>query len=429
MDILTIDMETFYSREFSLSKMTTEEYIRSKEFEVIGVAVKVNDEDTKWFSGTKTDTANFLGSFDWDNSIALAHNAAFDMAILNWHFDIRPRKIADTLSMARAIHGTEVGGSLAALVKHYELGEKGTEVLDALGKRRIDFNAEDLSRYANYCINDVDLTYRLFGCLAPEFPTLELNLIDLTVRMFTEPVLILDDDVLKMHLKKVRDTKEKLMVGVDADRDVLMSNQQFAALLSGVGVEPPMKISPTTGKETYAFSKTDEEFKALLEHPSTTVQTLVAARLGIKSTIEETRTQRFIEISERGALPIPLRYYAAHTGRWGGCLVADTEVVIYNTQNGVEVKRIIDVLLDDLVWDGEAFVPHEGVVFSGYQEVIEWDGIKGTEDHVVFTDTGEVSLREAMQGAHRIAIARSPTKDDVETARQFICNHKNEDSL
>ena len=217
MRIITIDFETFYSREFSLSKMTTEEYIRSPDFEVIGVAVKVDDEKTVWFSGTKADTAKFLRGYDWDNSIGLAHNAVFDFAILNWHFDLRPKKIADTLSMARAVHGTEVGGSLAALTKHYELGEKGTEVLDAMGKRRIDFDSAELHRYGLYCINDVNLTYRLFECLAGGFPTSELNLIDLTIRMFTEPVLELDVTRLKNHLTIVQDRKEELLNEIDAD--------------------------------------------------------------------------------------------------------------------------------------------------------------------------------------------------------------------
>ena len=122
MDILTIDFETYYDREFSLSKITTEEYVRSKQFETIGVAVKVNDDKTEWYSGTKEQVKFWLGKFKWHESIALAHNAMFDMAILNWQFGYRPKKIADTLSMARAIHGTEVGGSLGALVQHYQLG-------------------------------------------------------------------------------------------------------------------------------------------------------------------------------------------------------------------------------------------------------------------------------------------------------------------
>jgi DNA polymerase I-like protein with 3'-5' exonuclease and polymerase domains len=337
MNLLTIDFETYYDRDFSLSKMTTEEYIRSELFETIGVAVKVNDGETEWFSGTEKETWKFLQKFDWAHSIALAHNAMFDMAILNWRYGISPKKIADTLSMARAIHGTEVGGSLGVLVQHYQLGEKGTEVVNALGKRRIDFSDEDLSRYAGYCINDVDLTYRLFGCLAPNFPISELNLIDLTIRMFSEPVLELDTGVLQQHLTNVQESKARLMDGIEESKDMLMSNPQFAELLRAQGVEPPMKISPTTGKETFAFSKTDEEFKALLEHEKETVQALVAARLGVKSTIEETRTQRFIEIAGRGTMPIPLRYYAAHTGRWGG----DDKVNMQNLPRSSPLKRAI----------------------------------------------------------------------------------------
>lgn len=337
MDILTIDFETFYDRDFSLSKMTTEQYIRHADFEVIGVAVKVNNNETEWFSGTHKETAKFLKQFEWDNALAVAHNAMFDMAILSWRFDIRPKKIADTLSMARAIHGTEVGGSLAALATHYELGEKGTEVVNALGKRRIDFSVEDLSRYGDYCVNDVDLTFNLFGHLASEFPINELRLIDLTIRMFTEPVLELNKSVLIRHLTEVQDAKAMLMANIDDSKDMLMSNLQFATLLRNQGVEPPMKISPTTNKLTFAFSKTDEAFKALLEHENEAVQALVAARLGMKSTIEETRTQRFMDIADRGFLPIPLRYYAAHTGRWGG----DDKVNMQNLPRSSPLKRAI----------------------------------------------------------------------------------------
>jgi len=350
MNILTIDFETFYDKDFSLSKMTTEEYIRSKQFEVIGVAVKVNDGPTEWFSGTKEQTKFWLGKYNWAQSVAVAHNAMFDMAILNWRFGYKPKKIVDTLSMARAIHGTEVGGSLAVLAQHYQLGQKGTEVINALGKRRIDFSDEDLSRYGSYCINDVDLTYNLFGCLAGDFPVSELNLIDLTIRMFTEPVLELDKNTLIRHLTEVQDTKARLMDGIDENRDVLMSNPQFAELLRKQNVEPPVKISPATGKETYAFSKTDEEFKTLLEHENDVVQALVAARLGVKSTIEETRTERFISIADRGSLPIPLRYYAAHTGRWGG----DDKVNMQNLPRSSPLKKAIIAPKRHMVIDSDS---------------------------------------------------------------------------
>ena len=332
MNIITIDFETYYSADYGLKKYTTEEYIRSTQFEVIGVAVQVNDGEPEWFTGSMVETAQFLSGYDWRNSLALAHNAVFDGFILSEQFGIKPKGWLDTLSMGRALHGTEVGGSLAVLSAHYGLGVKGTEVVNALGLRREAFPAEQLERYGDYCKNDVTLTWALFNAMSGDFPPTELRLIDLTIKMFTEPVLRLDTVILEEHLGRVKATKTLLLGALD--KDSLMSNPKFAELLREHAVVPPMKKSPTTGKQTYAFSKTDEEFKALLEHPNTYVQTLVAARLGTKSTIEETRTERFIGIANRGALPVPLRYYAAHTGRWGG----DDKVNLQNLPRSSTLK-------------------------------------------------------------------------------------------
>jgi DNA polymerase I-like protein with 3'-5' exonuclease and polymerase domains len=317
--VLTIDFETYYTNtDLGFKTQTTEEYVRDPRFEVIGVAVQVDDGEPVWCSGTHNQIKAFLKTYDWDNSMALAHNALFDMAIMHWHFGIKPKAIADTLSMARGIHGTEVGNSLAKLADYYKLGVKGTEVVNAINKRRQDFMPQDLEAYGQYCMNDVSLTYELFLHLLPKFTRSELRLIDLTIRMFTEPVLRLDGTLLEAHLADVRERKAKLLVDAGVDKDQLMSNPMFAEQLIKLGVTPPVKISPTTGKETLALAKNDEEFKALAEHPDERVQALVAARLGNKTTLEETRTIRLLGIANRGTIPVPLSYYAAHTGRWGG---------------------------------------------------------------------------------------------------------------
>jgi len=319
MNILTVDFETYYTNtDLGFKKQTTEEYVRDIRFEVIGVSVQVDGGWPEWFSGDREQIKEWLDQFPWDKSMAVAHNALFDMAILNWHFNIRPFAIADTLSMARAIHGIEVGNSLGKLVAFYNLGVKGSEVLSAINKRRQDFTMRELDEYGAYCRNDVALTYDLFLTLLPTFKRTELKLIDTTIRMFTEPVLRLDPDLLLKHLTEVRLHKAELLAAAGSDVEDLMSNNKFASKLVALGVEPPIKISATTNKTTWAFAKTDEGFKALAEHPDLRVQTLVAARLGNKTTLEETRTERLIGIANRGLIPVPLAYYAAHTGRWGG---------------------------------------------------------------------------------------------------------------
>ena len=342
MNLITIDFETFYDKEFSLSKMTTEEYVRDPRFEVIGIGVKVNNGDTEWASGTHEQLKAWLQkSFQWSDAFVLAHNTLFDGAILSWRFNISPRGWLDTLCMGRALHGVEVGGSLKVLAERYGIGKKGTEVLNAIGKRRGDFTPEELSRYGDYCVNDVELTHKLFNKMSKGFPKKELQLIDLTLRMFTDPLLELDLPLLEQHLMDIRDKKEELLQSAGVDKEVLMSNPKFAELLKTFGVTPPTKISPTTGKETLALAKNDEEFKALAEHPDVRVQTMVAARLGTKSTLEETRTQRFIDIAARGNLPVPVRYYAAHTGRWGGDDKINMQNLPSRGENANKLKKSI----------------------------------------------------------------------------------------
>ena len=329
MSLITLDFETYYDKEFSLRRMTTEEYIRDKRFETIGVAVKVDDQPAVWVSGTCEELKSHLMQYDWANSMLLCHNMMFDGAILSWKFGIVPYIYVDTLCMARAVHGVDVGGSLAFLVEKYELGAKGTEVEDAQGKYITGFSSLELAQYGKYCINDVELTKKLFDILSVDFPMDELKLIDMTLRMYTNPVLEVDDALLMERLEEVRSEKSELLKSLmeklecdteEAVRKKLASNKQFAGLLTEFGVHPPMKVSKTTGKDTFALAKNDEGFIALTESEDTFIQQLCAVRLGTKSTIEESRIERFIGIGARnkGRLPIPLKYYGAHTGRWAG---------------------------------------------------------------------------------------------------------------
>jgi DNA polymerase I-like protein with 3'-5' exonuclease and polymerase domains len=318
--MVTIDFETYYSKDFSLSKMTTEEYIRDLRFQVIGFGYKIDDGEVHWVTGEIEDIKQALHDLDIPNTYLICHNSAFDGAILAWRFGITPKYYIDTLSMARPITGQTVGGSLAKLAQKFMLGTKGTEVVKAIGKRRDDFTPQELAEYGEYCKNDVTITHNLYHILRQWNPPKELYIQDMMIRMFTDPVLMLNEIILNDHLDTVQTKKAELMRRIDATigRDELMSNPKFAMVLEKLGVTPPTKTSLRTNKETYAFGKTDSEFKALLEHPNPAVQAVVSARLGIKSTLEETRTESFLGIAQRGTLPILLNYWGAHTGRASG---------------------------------------------------------------------------------------------------------------
>lgn len=338
MNIITIDFESYYSSEFSLTKLTTEEYVRSPQFETIGVALKFGGMPAVWVPGP--DVLGALAAIDWSDKMVICQNTAFDGAIMAWRYGIKPKVWVDIMGMSRALYPHEKSHSLKSQAERAGIGAKGDAVVRAMGKRFAAFTADELAEYGEYCINDADLTYALFEkYIAAGFPLQELKLLDLTLRLFIEPKLVLDHGMLVAHLQDVQDRKESLLEqmrdklleganpdfvhmifseGMDGIKKLLMSNEKFAEMLRKLNVDPPMKLSPTTGKMTYAFAKTDEAMKTLAEHPDEQVQALVAARLGHKTTLEETRTERFIGMATRGAFPVPLRYYGAHSGRWSG---------------------------------------------------------------------------------------------------------------
>jgi len=312
--ILVIDFETRWDRkEYTLSKMTTEQYVRDPRFKAFGCCVKTFDvPGTVWV--THEDLQDFFNTVDWSTTAVLAHNAQFDIAILSWVYGCKPAFIFDSLSMARALRGVEAGNSLARLADEFGLPPKGQAVhsTDGLSELTEEIEAE----LAEYCKHDTFLCEEVFKRLITGYPTKELRLIDLTLRMFTNPVLKLDKEMLNEAIVEERVARNELLRRLDVEESELASNDKFSALLQQLGVDIPKKISKTTGKEAPALAKNDAHFQALLNSEREDISQLCEARLAVKSTLERTRAQRFLDIATRGTLPVPLNYYGAHTGRW-----------------------------------------------------------------------------------------------------------------
>jgi DNA polymerase len=316
MDLITCDFETFYDTDYTLSKLTTEAYIRDPRFETILCGFQINDRPGYWVDGC--DVAKELERVRMHENSVLAHHAHFDGLILSHHYGVYPKVWFDTLSMSRAVLGGKGGLSLAKLAQRFGLGTKGEEVIIAKGMRRRDFDPRFLAKYGGYCINDCDLEYRLFQKLLPYFGRGELKVVDMVIRMFTEPRLALNKDILEKSLQDIKLDKTTALLRAGIQLSDVMSDDKFAAALETLGVLPPTKLN-AKGIEKYAFAKTDPAMEALADHPDDDVQALVAARLKNKTTIAESRTARMIGMADRGAAPVYLKYYGAdQTGRHSG---------------------------------------------------------------------------------------------------------------
>jgi len=313
--ILTIDFETRWSKkDYTLSKLTTEEYIRDKKFIAFGACVHVygSGDDIRWISGR--DLPEFFSGVDWGRTAVLAHNAQFDVSIMEWRYNARPAFIFDTLSMGRALRGVEVGNSLGKLAQDFGLQPKGTAVHSTDGLDEISPKIE--RELAKYCAHDVYLCEEIFKRFIEGYPKSELRLIDMTLKMYTRPQLELDPTMLQAAIDREKIEREQLLQRLNITDADLSSNPKFAQLLTTLGVAAPTKTSKTTGKQTLALAKNDALFQQLLNSPVEEVRLLCEARLKVKSTTERTRATRFYEISQRGKLPVPLSYYGAQTGRW-----------------------------------------------------------------------------------------------------------------
>lgn len=520
--VLLIDFESRYSTKpqwwtaepFSLRNMTTEEYLRDKRFADFGAVLQPFEHDapiSQWYD-SGDELRRVLSTYDWDTTAVVAHNAIFDVGILQWHYGIRPAFIFDTLSMSRALRGPRGGNGLADLAREFQLPSKGAEL--ALTDGLHTLTPEVKAPLVKYCRHDVWLLRQVFKRLLAKcatfeeasgvdwdcadhyqpqhwvYPIKELRIIDMTVRMFTEPQLELDTEMLQEALEEERVSREALLGRLRITDADLASNDRFAEILRSIGIEPPTKKKRPTAKTpnpvgfNYAFAKTDAMFQAMLNGDDDNLSTLCEARLKVKSTTERTRAQRFLDISQRGALPVPVFYYGAQTGRFAAakgqainmqnlkrksflrkaimapkdCLLvvgdlsqieprvlgwlSDYEALLDIFRSGQDAYAMFgaqmfnepglskeshpdlrqsaksallgciaegqEVLTDfgpvpiedvktwHRVWDGLEWVRHDGVIFKGVQDVITYQGLTATLDHVVYTEDGrEIPFADA----------------------------------
>ena len=326
MKCIFVDIETYYGNDYSLSlkTVTTESYIRDERFKIHGLGVAVADGPARWVTGKLV--PDFLKKVDWSQYALVGHNLQFDGLILNHHFGIKPKLYIDTLALSRMLigphsakHGLKYVAELLCgmtkmdeLAKAYNIRDLPPHIEKAIADYTVGEPRWNPTKNLNEA-GDIILTREIFKKMIPHVRKQQLLEADWTIRAFTDPVLNMDDELLREYLVEIQDRKEKVLANCGLDnRELLMSNPKYAEALEQLGVNVPVKISPKTGKVSFAFAKTDEAHTALLEHENPDVQALVAARLEHKSTIEETRTVAYLEAATRGAWPVGYNFAGAY---------------------------------------------------------------------------------------------------------------------
>ena len=261
----------------------------------------------------------YFSTINWEDTAILCHNTLFDAYILTQHYKVFPAYYYDTAAMSRGVYpgqSASLKNVAERLFPNDPTLRKGDELVNAKGIRDLPPSLED--EIMKYCVQDVLLTREIFDVLKKNYPQKELDLIDLTTRMFVEPKLILDLQLLEQHRTSFAEDAEEKIKSSGTTREILASNNKFKEHLEGMGVVVPTKKSPATGKLIPAFSKNDAAYQQMCkEYPH--YKHIWDAREAVKSRIEETRAERFMNsVNKDGTFSVPLRYYAAHTGRFGG---------------------------------------------------------------------------------------------------------------
>ena len=321
-ELITLDFETYYDNEYTLKKMTTFEYITDPRFEVLAVSLKHASRPTVWLE--EPQFRRFAERADWSKLAVLAHHTHYESLVLSRHYGVQRAGFwFDTLSMDRALRKT-ADHDLDSVAQHWANVPKGASIEWTKGKHRKDFTAEEWVEFRKYGTNDSDITYAAFLEMVRYFPRRELKVIDLIVRMYAEPQVLVDESILRPYAVYEKQRRADFLAGLglgtpDQAKKILGSGDKFAALLREMGIEPPTKKTKSKKGWTYAFAKDDPFMQMMVEHEDEDLADLAQARLDTKSTLNVTRPQRYLALGAGGRkAPLYIVYSAAHTDRMGG---------------------------------------------------------------------------------------------------------------
>jgi hypothetical protein len=349
MQTLVLDFETAYGPDFTLKKLANLLYIRDPRFHVHGAGIKEGSKPAFWV--THADLPRYFAQVNWAETASITHNSNFDNTILFEKYGHRPARRIDTLALCRALLCQDLDFDLDTICTLLGLGGKldgGAALVNTYGIRHLTPELE--AGLARYAIVDAEREYDLFNTLYPHLPEDQAELLDLFIEMSTEGVLKFNQVLAREGRDEIEAERYRRLqaVGLSVDDKgkvpQLSSREKFAQLLRDRGVAPPMKLN-AKGQETYAFSKQDPAFIALLNDPN--AAGYVKAKLAWSSNSAISRVDKLAAITRLAphTLPVQLNFSGAHTHRPSG----GGGINMQNLNRGSKLRRAIHADDDDVL--------------------------------------------------------------------------------
>ena len=311
---LVLDFETYFDKDLTLKKLNYTEYVAKTH--VLCVSTLHNRQ----LIGTHN-AEEHLTQFDWPNILLIGHNLLFDALVLKRHFNIEAGAYLDTLGMARLLHPTR-DHDLESLRERYlpnSLTKDHSALTSTKGKTWDALSLEEQSNLIAYCKNDTLITAQLYELWKDQIPEQEAQIMDHTIKLWLNPVLVLDAEKALIAIQKEQDEVKHLLQKHKLAKETIRSDQQFYNFLETKGVTPPTQFSKKQQKHIPAFSKTNPAFQQFYhEHPE--LHELLDLKRTINSNIKESRTANLIRAAElnNGRIPVAYNYCGAFTARFSG---------------------------------------------------------------------------------------------------------------
>lgn len=366
-ETLVLDFETFFDIDYTLSKISTVEYITDEKFEFTGLGFEILNHPKAngpvFIPGPQVSWAigrlKKLFGKALHNCTVVAKNCKFDILILLEKFGIHPPFIIDIEDLSR-FYDARMSHRLKDLAPMFNLEEKGN-TKQFKGQHWVDMDHQAMKEYN---LGDIRNETGLFKILLPLIsnPEIELELARHTLGMYLNPHFHLDyglagqltcemeQELCKAIQQTNHTAKEisgtlsftKLLIDATSDGIIPIKlgkpGKNMIKLLGQPGVVPQL-------------AKTDEGFKQMLNSSDEKVRILMQAKVASKSWPSHIKRIESLMTQCRASgdlLRVPLKYYGAHTGRFSG-----TEKI--NVQNfggrgrGAEVHPLIRKMRNMLI--------------------------------------------------------------------------------